>query len=116
MRFNTRLHADPGLQPERTVLSWTRTVISLMVLSAVLLRWSPHYPGLIYGIIVAMDVLAVTIYFTQRRRYARADRGIAEERIEPSVESICFLTGAMILFGVAGLALLFLEVPVLKLY
>lgn len=111
MRFETRPHVDPGLQPERTVLSWTRTVVSLMTVSAILLRWSPYFPIMIYGIIAVMSCLAITIYFTQRHRYARVGLGIAQERIEPSVGNVFLLTTAMILFGVAGLALLIVELP-----
>ncbi|MGP6175056.1 DUF202 domain-containing protein [Corynebacterium sp. A21] len=111
MRLDTRPHADPGLQPERTVLSWTRTVVSLMIVSAILLRWSPYFPSVIYGVIALMAGLAITIYSTQQRRYARAGLGIAEERIEPSIGSVCLLTTAMLLFGMAGLALLVLELP-----
>lgn len=111
MSLDTRPHADPGLQPERTVLSWTRTVVSLMIVSAILLRWSSYFPSVIYGVIAVMSGLAITIYVTQQRRYTRAGLGIAEERIEPSIGSVFLLTTAMFLFGMAGLALLVLEVP-----
>ncbi|QYH20323.1 DUF202 domain-containing protein [Corynebacterium aquatimens] len=33
------MHADPGLQPERTSMSWSRTAISMLVVSSILLRW-----------------------------------------------------------------------------
>lgn len=111
MHLDNRPHTDPGLQPERTTLSWTRTVVSLMIVSAVLLRWSPAFPTMIYVVIAVMAGVAVTIYFTQRRRYARAGLGIAQEQIHPSVGSVFLLTGAMILFGAAGLALLIRELP-----
>lgn len=109
MHVDTRPHTDPGLQPERTVLSWTRTVVSLMILGALLLRWSSNFPSIIYGVIAAMTFLATIIYFTQRRRYARAGLGIANERIEPSVGSVCMLTATMFLFGAAGLVLVALN-------
>lgn len=106
--LRTRPHADPGLQPERTVLSWTRTVVSLMLVSAVLLRWSAHFPAFIIVVIIAMAVLAGTIYLTQKRRYRRTGSGVAAERMEPGVGSILLMTAAMFLFGLAGLTLLVL--------
>ena len=37
------LHSDPGLQPERTTLAWTRTVVAMLVVGAVMLRWAHLY-------------------------------------------------------------------------
>lgn len=108
-QLHTRPHADPGLQPERTILSWTRTLVSLMLVSAVLLRWSAHFPAFILVVIIAMAGLAGAIHLTQKRRYRRVGSGIAEERMAPGVGGILLMTAAMCLFGLAGLALLLLE-------
>lgn len=105
MCLGNRLHTDPGLQPERTILSWARTVVSLMIVSTILLRWSSAFPALIYVVITAMFGVAITIYFTQRRRYTRAGMGIKQERLSPNVESVLLLTGAMITFGMVSLGI-----------
>ena len=36
--------ADAGLQPERTIFAWNRTMVSFLVVSAVFLRWRPDKP------------------------------------------------------------------------
>lgn len=35
--------ADPGLQPERTVLAWGRTLLAIGVIGVSYLRWLPHF-------------------------------------------------------------------------
>ncbi len=106
-----RLHDDPGLQPERTVLSWTRTTVALTVASAVLLRWAAHYPALVYIVIAGMATMALWIYATQRRRYRSASLGLAGERVTPAAGSVVVLSAAMTLLGFVGLFLVATELP-----
>lgn len=42
-----RPHGDPGLQPERTVLAWGRTTLTLVTASAIFLRWIPEHGPLV---------------------------------------------------------------------
>ncbi|AGF73750.1 DUF202 domain-containing protein [Corynebacterium halotolerans] len=104
-----RLHDDPGLQPERTSLSWARTTVALAVASAVLLRWANHFPVAIHALVVVMGTMALAIYLTQRRRYRRAGLGLAHGRVEANVGSVVAVTVGMVLLGVAGLGLILVD-------
>jgi uncharacterized membrane protein YidH (DUF202 family) len=70
---------DPGLQPERTLLAWRRTVLSLAVGSLVALRLLPPvlggwaiWPGL------AGVVLAGALWVLAGRRAAAAYRALRD--------------------------------------
>ncbi|MDO5743285.1 MAG: DUF202 domain-containing protein [Micrococcaceae bacterium] len=96
-------HQDPGLQPERTVMSWGRTTLSLSVASLVFLRWLPHY-GVGILLMVALALLvAGSIYGTQRYRYARSSLGISAEQLHADVVAIFAMSGSVLGLGVLGI-------------
>lgn len=91
-------HADTGLQPERTDLAWGRTILSVLVATAVFLRWIPHHGLFVGTLIVTAATTAVVISFTRKRRLHRAVRGINQGRIPPDVASTAaFAASAVIL-------------------
>lgn len=96
-------HGDPGLQPERTVLSWGRTMLSIAVVGAVFLRWLPHYGGWMIALTAASAVVALSIYITQRVRYRRQAGGIREEALQADVVAIISTTAAVAALGVLGI-------------
>ena len=49
-RTAERFHEDPGLQPERTVLSWGRTMLALCTAAAIFLRWLPMQGPLVLAL------------------------------------------------------------------
>lgn len=100
----TRAHSDPGLQPERTVMSWGRTTLSLFVVSAVFLRWMPHYGWPILLLVAVAAGGALAIYFTQRRRYDVRAHGIARGRIAADAVAVFSTAGAVIILGVLAVA------------
>lgn len=71
---------DPGLQPERTTLSWSRTLLAFITVSALCLRWTPQF-GLVTLWVPALAlVAALAIGATQRGRTVRSVRGIQDEQ------------------------------------
>lgn len=96
---------DPGLQPERTVMAWARTLMSFLVVSGVFLRWAPHY-GTGVLVLVGIAVCAAGgIYLSQRRRYSRMAHGVKNERIHADVVAVLVMTGAMLALGGSAIVL-----------
>jgi hypothetical protein len=63
--------SDPGLQPERTALAWTRTACSLAVVGLLGLRWSGPF-GSAFLLVAGFACLAVLLVLARgRRRFAR---------------------------------------------
>ena len=100
------VHQDPGLQPERTVLSWGRTAIALFAAALVFLRWLPHYGPWILVLIGVAGTIAASIYATQRSRYSARVRGVVAERFHPDVAAIFWTSGSVLLMGILGLIIL----------
>ena len=97
-------HPDPGLQPERTVLSWGRTMLALCTAAAVFLRWLPTHGVFVLSLFTVALCLAVGIYATQRMRYRRAATGIARERITPDAVAVAATSASCVLLGGLGIA------------
>lgn len=95
--------ADPGLQPERTALSWGRTALAMLVCSSVLLRWSSAYPGVIFTVIVLLALVAAVIIAMNRRVYRHDALHLANEHSAPNVAAVFAMTLAMCVLGGLGL-------------
>lgn len=104
--MSTVHHSDPGLQPERTSLSWTRTVLSLVVCSLTMLRWGHAYPGAIYALAVVMVLVGAAVVASTRRRYAEQDEGLAAEKLPPAPGAVLLLAGSLALFAASELVLI----------
>jgi uncharacterized membrane protein YidH (DUF202 family) len=65
---------DPGLQPERTALAWTRTVLALVVGSAASLRLLPPVFGAWSIGIGVLGLVATTVLWIASARRARQVR------------------------------------------
>ncbi|MGO4493644.1 DUF202 domain-containing protein [Arthrobacter sp. 2YAF22_2] len=100
------MHQDPGLQPERTVLSWGRTALALFAAALVFLRWLPHYGLWILVLVGVAGSIAAGIYTTQRGRYSARVRGIAAEGFHSDVAAVFWTSGSVLLLGTLGMVIL----------
>lgn len=106
----TAARTDPGLQPERTTLSWSRTGLALVTVSAVFLRWLPHYGPAMLLLPLLTLVCAIVITMTHNRRTRRAVAGIRAEPHVDVVQPVVFLAlvAVLIALGAAGMVFVLL--------
>jgi hypothetical protein len=102
----SRLHDDPGLQPERTVMAWGRTMLSLFVASAVFLRWLPHYGPAIVVLVLLSGLAATGIYASQQRRYRTGAEGINAGRIEADIVAVLSTGMSVVVLAVLAIWIL----------
>jgi uncharacterized membrane protein YidH (DUF202 family) len=96
-------HGDPGLQPERTVLAWGRTVLALITAAAVCLRWISHHGPFVLTLFAVAALTGTAIYLTQRARYTRGSSGITAGRVTADVRGTLGLAAATVVLGWLGL-------------
>lgn len=101
----TAAGVDRGLQPERTTLSWSRTGLALVTVSAVFLRWVPHYGTAMMLLPLITLVCAVLITMTHNRRTHRAVSGI--EFDTDVVQPIALLALMLVLMALGAAGLVF---------
>lgn len=103
---------DGGLQPERTTLSWSRTGLALVTVSAVFLRWLPHYGPMMLLLPLLTLVCAIAITMTHNRRTHRAVAGIRAEpdRHVDVVQPVAYLAvvAVLVVLGAAGIGFVLL--------
>jgi uncharacterized membrane protein YidH (DUF202 family) len=90
---------DVGLAAERTDLSWGRTLLAVMTVSSLFLKWLP-----IVGIVTAVPLAAgiLTALTLARLRYRRRDEVVHGHG--SAAEEVCALTALVLLVGLAALA------------
>ncbi len=97
------LHEDPGLQPERTSLAWGRTLLTMLTVSSLFLRWMPYH-GTFVAMLIALSLLtALGIWTTQRHRYTRSASGLKSGRIQADAVSVLWLGASVSILAVLGL-------------
>lgn len=100
-------HDDPGLQPERTLLAWRRTLMTLVVACTLFLRWIPQFGILAVLPIVVALIVSLGIQVGLRWRYRRSITGIREERLSAPLLEIALLgagVGGLSLYGIYAVA------------
>jgi uncharacterized membrane protein YidH (DUF202 family) len=96
-------HADPGLQPERTAMAWTRTAVALAAVSLLFLRWVPQHGGAAAVLAAAGVLAAVALAWTQRRRHPRRSAAFAGDAVPADLPHAAALTGLVVVVALAGL-------------
>jgi Domain of unknown function (DUF202) len=100
----TALHQDPGLQPERTVMSWDRSLLAMMVSAAMFLRWYGEAGAIALAPAVLCALAALVIHWTQRHRYGTQSAGIARERVRADAWAVLWLVALVTALAALGLA------------
>lgn len=99
---------DRGLQPERTTLSWGRTSLAMVSVSAIFLRWTPHYGLLLLALPVLTLICALLITATHNRRTNHSVQGIQADALDVRPGEQIALMTLLLGIGAAGLVLVLL--------
>lgn len=101
---------DSGLQPERTFLSWQRTVLALAVASAAGVRYVAETAGLA-AVLAGISglVLAILAYIGAKLRYRRAHDELVRSGTlhSTSAWALAALAASAFMLAVLALGLLF---------
>ncbi|MFV0407966.1 MAG: DUF202 domain-containing protein [Propioniciclava sp.] len=68
---------DPGLQPERTALAWTRTTLSLLVVGVLMARMLTVYQTPVGPALILIGLIIVLVVRDQAGRHQRAVHAVA---------------------------------------
>lgn len=103
-RGNTwHVRADPGLQPERTELSWQRTMLSFLGASMLLLKWVNSLGGLVIAMFAVASVSSAFIMVHTGRRLRHIAPTFPDVPATPAIAEVAVLTGLQLLLGTLGL-------------
>lgn len=103
MSTTTPRHEDPGLQPERTTLAWSRTAMALFLVGLLLLRFVGHYGPWVLTAVGLITLVALVTSLTHRIRHRRGVQSISEQTRQPPVLSVLLLGGSVFLFALGAL-------------
>ncbi|MGC2940192.1 MULTISPECIES: DUF202 domain-containing protein [unclassified Brevibacterium] len=101
---HTQPHADPALQPERTVQSWLRTSLTMTVVSLIFMRFINVFQGWSVAIFVVCMAMTIVAIAMQVRRYRLGSVSIRAERGRPTPWAVVFLSTSVCLIAVLSIA------------
>jgi uncharacterized membrane protein YidH (DUF202 family) len=93
---------DPGAQPERTALAWSRTSLSLVGAGLACVKLAPTVLGALLAAAVVCAALVLQLMRIQPRRRSRFEQ-LTEGRSVADPASILLATGTTVLIAVVGL-------------
>lgn len=96
-------HNDPGLQPERTTLAWGRTLLALLTVSTLFLRWIEHHGLFVLTLWGVSLITAAAIFATQRARYERGGEAIVRGLMGPNIMSVAWIAASGLALGILGI-------------
>ena len=99
-------HDDPGLQPERTTLSWSRTVLATCVCSATLVKFVETFGPAVFIAVFVLLLGEDAIQLPQRHPYAVKVKGINDDAVEPNAIGVLSLTSLVLCFGAITITLM----------
>ena len=107
--MNSLSHDDLGLQPERTGLAWSRTLVSFAIVLGLLGAHAYHDRQITLVLIATMAVCALLVVFSSpiaRWRTRHTSRHLVEGTSPASVELLMLVSIAVLGASVAGLAII----------
>lgn len=97
---------DPGLQPERTNLSWSRTALRLILTANALLGWVSSYGRPVILVTGLLGFAGLWIYATQRTRYDRDVDGVANGGLRPEAGAVMGIAVCSVILGFVALGVI----------
>ncbi|MFC4050870.1 DUF202 domain-containing protein [Actinomadura syzygii] len=95
---------DPGAQPERTALAWSRTTLALIVAGFLCVRLAPTSAGAAAAGAVVCGGAALQIRRARAKLHARR-HGVSAGEGAADPGSVLFATGLTVLLGVVAVLL-----------
>lgn len=96
-------HDDPGLQPERTLLAWRRTLLTLIGVCTLFLRWIPPFGWVALLPVIFSLMAGLLIQIGLNARYRKSARGITHERIPPPLLEVAVLGCTVMVLSLVGI-------------
>ncbi|GAA4068522.1 MULTISPECIES: DUF202 domain-containing protein [Actinomadura] len=93
---------DPGAQPERTALAWSRTTLSLLAAGLLCVRLAPSAAGAALAAAAVCGAAALQLR-RARRTHHRRGRRLAAGAPVADPASVLLATAVTVLLGVIGI-------------
>lgn len=97
---------DPGLQPERTSIAWTRTCTALMIVGLIGTRF--HAGPFALVVTLSGLVAAALLMLVSARRGKRTEHELSTGRVTPAVSLAAALTALVVLLDVTAALMIWL--------